>query len=54
MAAVAAHDPGPRLCVGLSLARSPMLTSDFECAILQACSRARLVPQTREDLHYAG
>ena len=28
MAAVAAHDPGPGLCVGLSLARPPIFTSN--------------------------
>ena len=53
MAAVAAHDPRPRLCVRLSLVRPPILISNFEVVILQVCSCARLVPHTRRDFHLA-
>ena len=39
MAAVAAHDPGPRLCVGLSLARPPILTAVKQTSHLPLLSR---------------
>ena len=36
-------------CVGLSLAPSLILTSDFECNVPQDCSCANLTPQNRGD-----